>query len=104
MIYLHEQKQIWVSKKWILTLSSCDILSFLVTILRDSVEFNFVMTFMLIFKANDAGRSPYTEYTEVCGGQQATELFHVFVKKGFSSLLLLVILERGWRLGTPSKN
>lgn len=49
MIYLHEQKQIWVSKKWILTLSSCNILSFLVTILRDSVDFNFVMTFMLIF-------------------------------------------------------
>lgn len=50
---------------------------------------------MLNFKANDAGRSPYTEYTDVCGGQQATELFHVFVKKGFASLILLVILERG---------
>lgn len=50
---------------------------------------------MLNFKANDAGRSPYTEYTDVCGGQQDTELFHVFVKKGFSSLLSLVILEGG---------
>lgn len=53
---------------------------------------------MLNFKAHDAGRSPYTEYTDVCGGQQATELFHVFVKKGFSSLLLLVILERGLKI------
>ncbi|XP_078324167.1 uncharacterized protein LOC111123704 [Crassostrea virginica] len=34
---------------------------------------------------NDAGKSPFTTYSEVCTLNQNIELFHAFVKKGFES-------------------